>query len=65
VTISPPERTPVLGQMVRHVTENVVLLGIFFIVEPALINNRIVNVTPRSTEDALHTWNAQEWDIKA
>jgi peptide/nickel transport system substrate-binding protein len=64
VTISTQERTPILGQMVHHVTDNVVLLGIFFIVEPALISNRILNVTPRRSEDALHTWNAHEWDLR-
>jgi peptide/nickel transport system substrate-binding protein len=65
VTIPIAERTQILGQMVQHMTENVVLLGIFFIVEPALISNRILNVTPRNAEDALHTWNAHEWDMKA
>jgi len=64
VTIPAQDRTQILGQMVHHVTENVVLLGLFFIVEPALINNRIVNVTPRQAEDALHTWNAHEWDLR-
>jgi peptide/nickel transport system substrate-binding protein len=65
VTIVPEQRTPILGDMVAHMTDNVVVLGIFFIVEPALISNRIANVTPRQVEDVLHTWNAHEWEIRS
>lgn len=65
VTIPRDERSQILGQMVRHVTDQLVFIGIFFLVEPALINNRVMNVLPRKGEDALHTWNAHEWDVKS
>jgi peptide/nickel transport system substrate-binding protein len=64
VTVPRDERTHVLGQMVHHVTENVVILGLFFIAEPVLITNRLVNVPTITSGEAMHTWNVHEWDLK-
>jgi hypothetical protein len=50
--------------MVHHVTDRLVLMGILYVVEPALISNRLVNVGPRKAGDARHTWNAHEWDSR-
>jgi peptide/nickel transport system substrate-binding protein len=64
VTIPTAERTQVLGGMVRHVTDQLVLIGICYVVEPALITNRLVNMSQRKLDDAVDTWNAYEWDLR-
>lgn len=63
VTVSRPERTRIVGQIMHHLTSEVLILGFFYTVEPILVNNRVLNVAgryPRST----HAWNAHEWDVK-
>jgi peptide/nickel transport system substrate-binding protein len=64
VTVPRDERNRVLGQMVQHLTENVVILGLFFIAEPVLIANRLVNVPSIPSGEAMHTWNVHEWDVR-
>lgn len=64
VTVPRDERNRVLGQMVQHMTDNVVILGLFFIAEPALITNRLVNVPSIKGAESMHTWNVHEWDLR-
>jgi peptide/nickel transport system substrate-binding protein len=64
VTVPRDERNRVLSQMVQHMTENVVIMGLFFIAEPALITNRLVNVSSIKSGEAMHTWNVHEWDLR-
>lgn len=54
----------ILGQMVHHVTDQLVLMGILYVVEPALMSNRLTNVGPRRVGDARYTWNAHQWEIR-
>lgn len=63
-TIPRQERLGFLGDAVHHLTENLVVMGIFYIVEPALITNRLHNVHERRSEEATHTWNAHEWELR-
>jgi len=65
VTVPKDERNRVLGQMVHHVTDQLVIIGIFFIAEPALISNRITNVTSIKGDEALNTWNVHAWDLRS
>ncbi len=64
VTIPRPERMQVLGDIVHHMTDQLVTMGIYYVVEAILISNRVVNAGPPIGEDALQTWNAHEWDLK-
>lgn len=63
VTIPRPERTQVLGQIVRHMTEQLNVMGLFYSTEPTMIGNRVKNVTARKVS-ATQAWNAHEWDVR-
>lgn len=65
VTIPRPERTQILGQIVHHMTDRLVHMGIFYVVEAALISNRLKNVGSTKVEATLQTWNAHEWELSS
>ena len=60
-TIPKTERGQALGQVVHHMTDQLLVMGIFYTVEPALISNRVTNILSRKVENGRHTWNAHEW----
>jgi peptide/nickel transport system substrate-binding protein len=63
VTIPWQERMQVLGQIVHHFSDRLVVMGLFFNTSRTLVGNRLVNVAvrgPFSTE----AWNAHEWDVR-
>jgi peptide/nickel transport system substrate-binding protein len=62
-TVPRPERSQVLGQIMRHMTDNVIPLGLYYQAGPIMIGNRLVNVTAGG---AISTpaWNAEQWDIR-
>ncbi len=63
VTIPWTERMMVLSQVVRHMTDQVTVMGIFFDVTPAMATNRLVNIKAgRMGTDPI---NAHEWDLRA
>jgi hypothetical protein len=66
VTIPWKERMVVLGDIVHHITDRVVAMGIFYDVTPTLIASRLVNVKAGSGRgtgsDGVQIWNAHEWD---
>jgi peptide/nickel transport system substrate-binding protein len=62
-TIPVPERMEVLAQLMHHITDQLIIMGIFYNVAPSLIGNRLVNVTPGG-ERATQAWNAHLWDVK-
>jgi len=63
-TISERERVPMLAQIVRHITENVTLLDLWYNAETILVGNRIQNVVSKKTSRGNQAWNAHEWDLK-
>jgi peptide/nickel transport system substrate-binding protein len=63
VTIAPRDRTTVLGQILHHLSDQVVVLGLFYDPQPVLIGNRLRNVNAKPTPDATQAWNANEWDV--
>jgi peptide/nickel transport system substrate-binding protein len=63
VTIPLPERMQILGDIVHHLTDQVVFLYVFYSGEPTLIGNRLVNVFP--PQEASITWNVHEWDVRS
>ncbi len=50
--------------MVHHITDQLVIVGLFFIAEPVLVSNRVTNVTKITGDEALHTWNVHAWDLR-
>jgi hypothetical protein len=62
-TIPRAERTYVLGEMVHHATDQLLLLTVFHDPVPTLISNRLVNVAGRRGI-SIQAWNAHEWDLR-
>ncbi len=60
-TISKVERAPLVAQIVHHLTDEVIWMGMYHRVDPSVIPNRIRNVWPR-TDEATQAWNAHEWE---
>ncbi|HZT07864.1 MAG TPA: ABC transporter substrate-binding protein [Chloroflexota bacterium] len=58
ITIPRGERMRILGQIVHEMTDQALLLGLFYNLEPQMIGARLVNV------GAGPPWNAGEWDVR-
>jgi len=58
LTIPTSERTQILAQIVHHMTDQLVLMGIVYDPPLRLISNRVYNVP------AGVPWNAHEWDVR-
>lgn len=61
--LSTSERNVLLGQIVRHVSENVVLLGMYYDLEPTVYAERLHNVRGKY-ERTTQAWNIHEWEVK-
>ncbi|MBM2810346.1 MAG: hypothetical protein HW416_1105 [Chloroflexi bacterium] len=59
VTIPLQERSALLNQLIHHMTDQVVAMGIIFGTTPYLVSNRIVNVRAD-----IDTQNSFEWDLR-
>ncbi len=64
VTIPMAERMEAGRQVVRHLSEQVVVMPVFFDVVGTMTGNRMVNVPLTRGQDQTTTWNAHEWDIR-
>lgn len=63
LTIPLEERYDVLAQIIRHMTENVIVMPLFHDSEPVLISERLTNAAGRRGM-AVQTWNVHEWDLR-
>jgi hypothetical protein len=50
----------VAGQIVRHFSEQLPVLSLFYDALPIFVSNRVLNVHPHSNL----AWNVHEWDLK-
>jgi peptide/nickel transport system substrate-binding protein len=57
LTIPPRERMQVLGEIVHHMTDQLVIMGVVYDPPLRLVANRVKNVP------AGVPWNAHEWDV--
>jgi ABC-type transport system substrate-binding protein len=62
-TIPMPERMQVLGQIAHHMTDQLIMMGLFYDATPAMISSRMQHVSLAGNSLDL-TWNAHEWDVK-
>jgi peptide/nickel transport system substrate-binding protein len=63
VTISANERLPLLGQVMRHTTEQLNVMPLWYNIRPNAIGKRLKNVGwQKVTRGTMH-WNAHEWDV--
>lgn len=63
-TIPKRERDTVLAQIVRHTTEQLTLMGLFYDTETTMISNRLLNASARH-QGSTQAWNAEEWDVRS
>ena len=63
-TIPRDQRSQTLAQIVNHITDQVVMMGILFNVEPILVGSRLVNVNVARPDGVRDSWNSWEWDVK-
>jgi peptide/nickel transport system substrate-binding protein len=61
-TIPTRERNQALGEIMRHLTDQVIIMGLFYNMEPTLVSNRIKNLHARHLS-GTQAWNAHEWDL--
>jgi hypothetical protein len=59
VTIPREERTRALGEILRHMTDVVNVMGVFHDVQPTMVAHRITGFSCPGTG-----WNAHTWDVK-
>ncbi len=59
VTINWTDRMNVLGQLIHHMTDNLVVMTILDDATPTMIPNKMLNVTP-----FVPVANIWEWDLK-
>jgi peptide/nickel transport system substrate-binding protein len=62
LTIPRAERTRIVGDVVQHVTDQVVMMGIFYASQVTMLANRLGNVRPGDA--TTPAWNAEEWDVR-
>ena len=62
-TIARAERTQVLGQILYHMTDQLLLMGLFHDVEATMISKRITNVGARY-QNSTQAWNAHQWEVR-
>ncbi len=63
-TIPRAERMDVLGQIVHHMTDQLVWMGLFYNVEATMVANRLANAGSNNTGSSTQAWNAAEWDLR-
>lgn len=63
VTIPTGERTDLIRAIIRHLTERVVPMGMFYDAQPTLLARRLANVAAPTGERSTIGWNAHEWGL--
>jgi peptide/nickel transport system substrate-binding protein len=62
-TIPKEERTRLLGNIIYHMTDQLVIMGLFYNTEPVMVGNRLRNVTTKQVGGTTEAWNAHEWEV--
>jgi peptide/nickel transport system substrate-binding protein len=62
-TVRMPERIDGLGQIIRHMAEQVTVIGLYYIPQSGAISDRVVGVSAEWPGQHM-TWNAHEWDAR-
>jgi len=61
VTVPRPERLNILADVMRHMTENVVVIHLFYNVGAQVKAQRLKNVEPRTSKSRIY--NPEQWDV--
>lgn len=52
-----------LGEAVRHIADQLNVMGLFYNVNTTMVSKRMGRVTPGS-QNATQAWNVEEWDVQ-
>jgi peptide/nickel transport system substrate-binding protein len=63
VTVPIPERNQVLGEILKYMTERVIIMYQFYDSAPNAITNRLLGIDGKP-QDTQISWNAHAWDLK-
>ena len=66
-TIPVQERISGLGRIIRHVAEQLPVMGIYYSGRPDGFATRLINVSARwsASTGTNPAWNAHEWDVRS
>jgi peptide/nickel transport system substrate-binding protein len=64
MTIPQRERMQLVDHMIRKITEEVVVMGLFYDIEPTAIAAGVQHVSARPRGSTTQAWNAHEWDVR-
>jgi peptide/nickel transport system substrate-binding protein len=62
-TVPVPERTQALGEIIRHMSDQLTMVGIYYNPRPGAVGNRVLNTSQEWVAQYI-TWNAHEWDAR-
>jgi hypothetical protein len=62
-TIPLAERAQVFGDIIHHMTDRVIVLGLFYDMDATAIGERLTNVGARQL-GSTQAWNAHEWAVR-
>jgi hypothetical protein len=51
-----------LAEIVRHQTEQVTMMGLFYQLRPTVVARPLAGITP-GEQNGANTWNAHEWRL--
>jgi peptide/nickel transport system substrate-binding protein len=63
VAIPRRDRIESMADVVHHLTDQVVVMGLFRQLEPLIVSSRITGPTARYPE-STHSWNSWEWEVR-
>jgi peptide/nickel transport system substrate-binding protein len=64
VTVPRDQRNQVLGDIVHIMSDQLVLMGMFYNILAVVTGKRVKNVTPAAVMGSNQTWNAHLWDLQ-
>jgi peptide/nickel transport system substrate-binding protein len=60
------QRMQILGEIMHHLTDQVIPLGMFYNAQPTMIGSRLINVGPGGGgAGSTPAWNAHDWDLRS
>lgn len=63
-TIPRDERSHILGQIVRHMTDQLTVMGLIFDVDPVMMSNRTDRIVAVKDGRPTLAWNVHEWSLR-
>jgi hypothetical protein len=53
----------VMGRIINHISDQVVIMGILYNVSPTLVSDRLINVGAGGN-GGTQAWNSHLWDVR-